>query len=124
MLIGTGVGPTFATTAYYSRWIAVQSTTVTASGGANSAAYHVINENWGGAANEEWGIIVTLIDPGTSAYTRLYWHGQAERADGADNLVIGSGVRQSADIVTGFRFDLNSGNFDGGTFKMWRRANA
>jgi hypothetical protein len=124
---GTGAGPTYQTTGYISQHQSSISTTLEGVRNSSTAgvAIHAATTVLGGTgAGETWDAEIDVRSPATSAIHRTRTWMSCNNSSGTSEplLVIGSGWRTTAEVVTGLRVILDGTiTIDSGTFTLFRR---
>jgi hypothetical protein len=122
LLLGTGAGPTYATS-NYSGGVEVSGTT---NGRGPLVAATEIQLTIGGVGGgatggEVWGLTIVAHDPAENIFTHVEWHGSYTQNDGNAASVHGAAIHQTAGAITGFRLQPSTGNFTSGFFALGRR---
>lgn len=114
MQYGTGGTPTYQNTGYQSRVNTQQDGVTTALALEETGAGGV-------TAGEIKSGEITVQNPGANARHTTLIHTFTFDSAAARRNAAGSGWRTTAEVVTGLRFALSTGNINSGTFYVWRR---
>lgn len=117
--VGTGGGPTYQTTGYNYQF---QDSGTGTTGSAQ--AQIVVNRNGssvgiGNAAGESLNGDFRFSNPEVGNFNLIGWNAFHMRADAAPNSYQGVGARSTAEVITGIRFLMSSGNITSGRFTLY-----
>lgn len=90
-----------------------------AEGGSTTSMSLTVGNGVGNATSEAISIDITVIAPGTAAWTRFIWQLQTTRAAGTHNVLIGSGLRLATADVDALQILFSTGNIASGTIRFY-----
>ena len=121
MQLGTGGGPTYATSGYKGSYYGAGTDDARGGVASTDAIFEMVNQ--GSGTNEELSGDLEIIDPGASRDT--YVQGMLFDSNTSTVLRLGlaRGWRTTADAVTGCKLLYSTGNIASGYFSLFKRAN-
>ncbi len=126
MRVGTGAGPTYASSTYI--WNTLENRSTTYSGGnatSDSEIQIAGTRSYGTDATDIQNFEVTILNPADSSSPAVVLTRTIGRNENGDpQTTSGGGYHEADETVTAARFLSNSGNIGSGEFFLFRRANA
>lgn len=121
--VGTGAGPTFQTTGYTNTALSGNSTTVATARDEVTAGlvWSGAGLTTGGDTGETWSGEMLILNPGANEETDAMARTVHVNSSNAIIFVRTNCRRTTAEVVTGLRVTLGTGNFSTGTFILMRR---
>jgi len=88
-------------------------------------AYLMINNSNGATSGASLNLVVRISNPSsTSLKKQVTWEGSTLTGDGTYRFLLGGGINSATTALTGFRFQMGSGNINSGTFRLYGFANS
>lgn len=116
------LGGSYATSGY-NGFVGIPETSF--SNTSEQTAYLMINNNNGTSAGGSTNLVVRITNPSsTTLKKQVTWEGSAITSSGTYRLLLGGGVNSDTAALTGFRFQIGTGNIASGTFRLYGFANS